>query len=131
MLRVTYDSDLDSDYKKELDSCTSIQDLKALISKYGVVSPDLNNVVIESDSDYREFTEGLAMERQKQYAGDEWCQRFASLLVPGYILYASLLSKKDGVPWGVAYLRMCAEGFVPNVDPELAKQEIFSPLSSA
>ena len=128
MLQITYESELDSDYRKELDSCISVQDLKALIQKYEAVSPDLKDVVIESDADYKEFREGLAVERTGQYAGDEWCERFGSLAIPAYIHFASLLSGTYGAPWGVAYLRMWAEGFVPGVDPELAKQEIFSLL---
>jgi hypothetical protein len=88
----------------------------------------LKDVVIESDADYNEFKKGLAVERTGQYAGDEWCERFGSLALPVYMLYASLLAGKYGAPWGVAYFRMCAEGAVPGVDPELAKQEIFSLL---
>jgi hypothetical protein len=130
MLQITYESELDSDYRKELDSCTSVQDLKALIDKYKAVSPDLKDVVIESDADYNEFKKGLAVERTGQYAGDEWCERFGSLALPVYMLYASLLAGEYGAPWGVAYFRMCAEGAVPGVDPELAKQEIFSFLPS-
>jgi hypothetical protein len=128
MLQITYESELDSDYRKELDSCSSIQDLKNLIDKYKEISPDLKDVGIESDSDYDEFRKGFTLERSGQCAGDDWCTKFASLLIPAYILYASLLAEKYGAPWGVAYLRMCAEGFVPGVDPELAKQEIFSLL---
>lgn len=130
MLIITYESELDSDYKKELDSCSSKRDLKSLIDKYREVSPDLKEVVIESDSDYDKFMMGLTLERSGEYAGDEWSEKFASLLAPTYLLQASLLAKKYGAPWGVAYLRMCAEGFVPGVDPELAKQEIFSLLPS-
>ena len=128
MLQITYESELDTDYKKELDSCCSIQDLKILIDKYKEVSPDLKDVVIENDSDYGEFRKGLTLERSGEGAGDVWYTKFASLLIPAYILYASLLAEKYGAPWGVAYLRLCAEGFVPGVDPELAKQEIFSLL---
>lgn len=128
MLQITYESELGSDYRKELDSCSSILDLKNLIDKYKEISPDLKDVVIESDSDYDEFRKGFTLERSGQYAGDDWCTKFTSLLIPAYILYASLLAEKYGAPWGVAYLRMCAEGFVPGVDPELAKQEIFSLL---
>lgn len=130
MLQITYESELDSDYRKELDSCSSIPDLKNLIDKYKEISPDLKDVVIESDSDYDEFRKGYTLERSGQCAGDDWYTKFASLLIPAYILYASLLADKYGAPWGVAYLRMCAEGFVPGVDPELAKQEIFSLLPS-
>ena len=128
MLQITYESELDTDYKKELDSCCSIQDLKILIDKYKEVSPDLKDVVIKNDFDYGEFRKGFTLERSGKGAGDVWYTKFASLLIPAYILYASLLAEKYGAPWGVAYLRLCAEGFVPGVDPELAKQEIFSLL---
>ena len=63
MLQITYESELDSDYRKELDSCSSIPDLKILIDKYKKVSPDLEDVVIESDSDYGEFRKGFTLER--------------------------------------------------------------------
>lgn len=128
MLQITYESELGSDYREDLDSCSSVQDLKNLIDKYKEISPDLKDVEIESDSDYNEFRKGFTLERSGKGASDVWYAKFASLLIPAYILYASLLAEKYGAPWGVAYLRMCAEGFVPGVDPEFAKQEIFSLL---
>lgn len=127
-MEINYDSELFSSYKEELDLCSSLSDFQNLIFKYSVVSPDLKEVKLETQEEYSEFLDGYNLEKQKIFSGEDWCSKYASIILPYYIFYAQLLADKYGVPWGVAYLRMCAENYVPGIDPELAKQEIFKPL---
>ena len=125
-MEVTYESDLFTSYKQELDLCQDFHDVKFLVGKYSKVSPDLASAQMESPEDFKEFRKGIVNDSQGNPPGEEWLKKYASIAIPLYILRAQLIAYEFGVPWGVAYLQMCVAGIVPGVDPELAKQEIFS-----
>ena len=128
-MEITYETDsLVPLYLGELEACKDFQSLRSLIDKYRAVSPDLAEVKMESPTDFNAFRKGLEEDRKGDHPDEEWLRSYASLAIPFYMLKAEMLSQKFGAPWGVAYLRMCAEGVVPGIDPEAAKQEIFRPI---
>lgn len=124
-MNLDYETDLYYEYKNKLENCSDYSSLKNLILEYSPISPDLMEVKVESDENYQEFFDGFKLERQRTFAGEEWHNKYGPILLPYYIFRAQLLADKYQVPCGLAYLRMCAEGCVPGVDCELAKQEIF------
>jgi hypothetical protein len=127
-MQVSFNTDLFLSYKEELDGCKNFQSVRSLIEKYKVVSPDLAAVKMETPEDFESFRGGLDADKQGNHPGEDWLRSYASIAIPLYILKAELLSKEFGVPWGVAYLQMCATGAVPGIDPEAAKQEVFLPI---
>lgn len=95
------------EYRRELDLCQDLQSLQALISKYSVMSPDLEKVKMDTLEEYEEFKAGLVRERQGIFNGEEWCAKYASIVCPVYMVYADVIAERFGVPWGTAYLQMC------------------------
>lgn len=128
-MEITYETDSPVPlYLEELEACKDFQSLRSLIDKYRLVSPDLAEVKMGNPADFEEFRKGLEEDRKGNHPNEEWLRNYASIAIPAYILRAELLSQEYGVPWGVAYLQMCAAGVVPGVDPEAAKQEFFEPI---
>lgn len=128
-MEITYETDsLVPVYLEELEACKDFQSLRYLIDKYRTVSPDLAEVRVESQEDFNTFRKGLEEDRKGNPPNEEWLRKYASLAIPFYMLKAEMLSQKFGAPWGVAYLRMCAEGVVPGIDAEAAKREVFQPI---
>lgn len=107
-MEITPDTDLFSEYKAEFDLCNDLHSIRSLIDKYKEVSPDLKYVQMESPEDFEGLKEGLASDRRGEYPGDEWCKKYGSIVIPASILQAQLIANKFEVPWGVAYLQLCA-----------------------
>lgn len=107
-MEITYETDLFSQYKADFDLCHDLQSLRSLIDKYKAVSPDLADVKMENSGDYEDFMKGLNSDRQGWYPGYKWCKKYGSLVIPINILQAQLTANEFGVPWGVAYLQICA-----------------------
>ena len=124
-IQINYNTDLYPQFKDDLNACENLSDYKAVIEKYKYISPDLKQFRLDTEAEAEEFKAGLKLNRQGIYAGQEWSDRYATLLIPAYILHATVLAHKFEVTWGIAYLKMCEAGAVPGVDPEAAKREEF------
>jgi hypothetical protein len=98
-----------SRYVKSLSACRSRADLLALLREpiHRECAPDALAAAEEMrDEDWPEFEEGLRKERRKQFAGEEWCDRFGAIAIPDAMSMASVLAKKYSVPWGCAFIRL-------------------------
>jgi hypothetical protein len=106
MIYINEDTDLVPVYIEELDSCHDLPSIQALLVKYSEISPDLGEVEMNTQKDFNEFRAGLLLERQGESAGEVWCKKYASIVLPSYMIRASIIAEKYMVPWGVAYQQL-------------------------
>jgi hypothetical protein len=98
-------------YMKALEGAKTLKSLAAAVQKYKKIAADACAVVDGmGEADFTEWRRGLASERKKEFAGDEWCQRFGAILIPRVMLEVGLVANHFVAPWGCAYIRMREEG---------------------
>ena len=105
-MKVTYLSDIPAEYRAAIDGAVSVSSLIDAIEPFIEVAQDAYVAAVEmSEADFASFRSGLALERAGDYAGDEWGERYAAILLPSRMVEAQLLAAEFGVPWGTAYIR--------------------------
>lgn len=114
MRPITYVSDQQADYTNALARCSWLADLLALVRDYGDLTGDARAVVEQmTGADYQEFSRGLLKERRGKYAGDQWADKYAAILMPEVMFRVSLVAQQFKVPWGCAYIRLKETDMLP------------------
>jgi hypothetical protein len=106
MIYIDEETDLVPVYTKELDSCHDLPSLQALLAKYSEIFPDLGEIEMNTQEDFNEFRAGLLLERRKEFAGEAWAKKYASIALPKLMMLAMIISNQYMVPWGVAYQQL-------------------------
>jgi hypothetical protein len=98
------------DYAAAVSSASDLASLRVVLEDWATYAPDAVTCAAEMTADdWPEFARGLALERSKKFAGQDWYDRFVAILLPERMVTASMLADQMCVPWGVAFIRLCEE----------------------
>lgn len=110
---IHYGDESDQKYCTGLDKCRVPSDLTDLVERYAALFPDAyeqgKNL---SDEDFMKFRSGLKKERKGRFAGEDFMRAFGAILMPANMIHIGLLANKFGVPFGLAFCRMKANGML-------------------
>ncbi len=105
-MKISYLSEPVADYHKELDTCDSLFELRIFVEKWKLLANDAFDVAQAMTSDdWPTFRKGLKSERRGRYAGDNWTERYAAILLPEILFKVSMTANQFICPWGLAYCR--------------------------
>jgi hypothetical protein len=106
--RISYTTDDPTPrYNAGLDRAKDPIALKAFLREWPNLAPDaIAAAKTIKRTDWAEWRRGLDSERKGTFAGLEWAERFAVILMPGRMLRTSMLAEQFIVPWGLAWLRL-------------------------
>jgi len=116
----------DRDYAKALTDCSTLAELRELVTAYAPLALDAQPVVAAmTDADFTKFLKGLKSERRGKFAGDAWAQKFGAVLMPWPMMRVTQIADQFKVPFGVAWFR-CKE-----LRPDLLKVDVGAPSEAA
>jgi len=102
-----------TDYGKAIDDATTLTALMNTMVIWRWIANDAMLIVARMDQkDFVEFREGLALERESKFAGEAWAKRFAAITMPEMMIRVGAVAGNYGVPWGLAFNRMCEAGLL-------------------
>lgn len=101
-----------ADYQKGLDKATNRIELINHIREYRSIAFDAYKAATRISEDWLEFKTGLERERKKEYAGEEWNEKYADILLPRVMFEATVVATQFMIPWGVAFRRLVDVGFI-------------------
>ena len=55
----------------------------------------------------------LEAETGKRFAGEQWAERYGPIVMPETLVVVSEYAARFQVPWGLMYIRMRDEGWLP------------------
>lgn len=113
-LQITYlTEDPARDYSKAIRKATTLGELKEAIKDFESIAPDALEAAREmSVEDFTEF------KKQIKYAArtmpEEWTRKFVDrwgvIVMPSWMIKASMVAEHFHVPWGTAFIRLKEEG---------------------
>ena len=109
---ITYTCDFFKEYAIGLRQCDTRRRLSEFLEHWLAFASDAIDARPKSDTEFVEFSVGLRMESRGKYAGDEWAQRFGTILMPEILFQVAVISQKFNVPWGTAFTRCQDVGFI-------------------
>lgn len=106
-------SDPIAQYTQELTNCKTLISLQAFLERWGDLAPDaFNTGSTLNEKTFKEFLHGFKKERTGEYAGDEWAEKYGSILVPELFVIVGMMANEFIVPFGVMFLRLEKEGMI-------------------
>ena len=96
-------------YAKDIYMCLSRAELlnKLEFGGYVELCSDAIKVIKEMKGDeFPAFREGLKKERKGEFAGVEFSEKYADVLMPKMLFEASMVAAQYKVPWGLAFIRV-------------------------
>ena len=116
-IRIHYTSDTNKDYVDGLTKATTLGELQRHVHTYQRVADDAWKIAQEMDAAaFHEWRTGLRMERKRQFAGEQWAERYGALLMPRVLMEVEMVSNHFKAPWGCAYIRLKEEGIIKEVN---------------
>ena len=113
---IGYQSEPIEDYQKALNGAKTLDGLRKAVGKFALIAGDAAEVVSGMDEDaFKEWAAGLAMERKKQFAGEDWVEKYGAIVMPIVMLEVGMIAQHFGAPWGCAYIRMKEAGRIKEV----------------
>lgn len=110
MKEIGYRSETELEYAQDLDKCNGVVDLLRTLNEYGDLTKDAREAAYKiMDADWDSFKQGLKNERKGIFAGEEWFQKYQSILMPEKMVHISMVAERFKVPFGCAYIRMKEE----------------------
>jgi hypothetical protein len=105
-------SDLDAKgYVDDISSASDLKSLRDIIERWSNFAQDAWVIVRDMpEEDFEPFRKGLRAERRGKFAGEEWSDRFGSILLPEVMIKVSMVAEHFKVPWGLALHRLVQEG---------------------
>src|SRR5258708_789791 len=114
MTPITYISEQPHDYARAIDDASTLISLQSVIAEWRSLAEDAWKIALAmKDSDFADFRAGLRLERRGKFAGEEWNERFADILMPAVMFKVSITANEYKVPWGLAYIRLKETGKLP------------------
>lgn len=112
MESITYVSENARMYANALSAASSLEELQLVLRTYKAIAPDALAAAPTSDSEFAEWRAGLEQERRGQFAGEEWCERWGTVLIPELMMRVTEVAAKYHVPWGLAFHRLVDTGHI-------------------
>lgn len=101
------ESKSDTAYARQLTDCSTLDELRALVTFYSDLSVDAVSVVAAMTADdFTEFRRGLRSERKGRFAGEPWMLRFGAVLMPMPMLRISQIADQFKAPFDVTWRRL-------------------------
>jgi len=111
MERISYLSEPDQEYCKQLADQTTLDDLRAFTKFYEPIAADAYEIAATmTEDDFKAFRAGLKKERRGKFAGVPWMERFGAVLLPAVMFEVGVVMVNYHVPFGLAYIRMREAG---------------------
>lgn len=105
--KIGFLSDPSKAYTDDLTKAKSLTELQVVGKKWESVASDaLMRIREMSQEDFETFRHGLARERRGHFAGEEFSERFANIMMPDILFAASMKAIEFKAPWGLCYIRM-------------------------
>lgn len=112
-LEIGYLSSADQDYCRLLPLQKSLKALRKLTKQYDRIAADAHEIAEKmTEEDFVEFRAGLAKEKQGEFAGEIFMEKFGAILLPTVLLQVGMTAKQFGAPFGVAYIKMKDAGHI-------------------
>lgn len=112
MKPITNLSEQGEDYCTALSKCKSLSELMELLESYRSICPDALKAAPRDKEEFAAFRSGLRKERSGVFAGEEFDQRFGSVLMPDLLIRVTPIAEKFCIPWGLAFIRLRDEGYI-------------------
>lgn len=106
---ITHISDQAADYVREVESCKTLAQLRAVLEDYAPLFPDALEQCPADDSEFNAWLVGMKSERSGMFAGESWLNRFGHIIMPYVAVRISIIADRNHAPWGLMYLRMQQE----------------------
>lgn len=120
---IGYIDEPDVEWRESLDAVRLCFDLKKLAERFAPLFPDAYEQAINmDDDDFMQFRAGLVKERKGRFAGEDFMNKFGSIMLPANMLHVGQVSAKFGVPFGLAFCRMIEAGML-DISSGIAKIE--------
>ena len=104
---IDYISETTADYNKMLDEADTLEKLVKGVTDFKLIANDaLKKVSTMDQAAFEDFRGGLAMERKRKFAGEEWNDKYGEIIIPSVIMAVAVVAHQFMVPWGCAYIRM-------------------------
>lgn len=111
MTPVTYTSEQPKDYAEALSGASTLDELVKVAEAWQEVASDALAIVKGmTPADFEQWRSGLAKERKGNFAGMEFQNRYAVVLMPERLFKVSMMALEFSVPWGLMYLRLKETG---------------------
>jgi hypothetical protein len=111
MTPVTYTSEQPKDYAKALSEASTLDELVKVAEAWQEVASDALAIVKGmTPADFAHWRKGLAIERRGKFAGLDFQEKYAAVLMPERLFKVSMMALEFSVPWGLMYLRLKETG---------------------
>lgn len=125
-LEIRYNSMADQDYYRLLPLQKSLKALRKLTKQYDRIAADAREIAEKmTEEDFIEFRDGLLKEKQGEFAGEVFMEKYGAILLPTVLLQVGMTAKHFCVPFGVAYIRMKEHGQI--VEDSAGRASIVQP----
>lgn len=102
-MRITHYSETDKEYIREVRSCKTLSELRAITERYKTVAEDAHATAMTmTEQDFAEFCKS----RSEFKPSLIWMNKYGEVLLPKVIIEVGLIACKFHMPFGAAYLRM-------------------------
>lgn len=110
-IRIGYISETPKDYSVGLSKCKTLAALREHVETYRRVADDAWQIVKDMEQPaFLELLRGLRKERNGEFAGDEWAEKYMDVMLPEILFRVSAVAVQYGTPWGCAYIRLKEAG---------------------
>ena len=105
-------------YGQERLAAKTLTELKAVLARWKSLALDAWVVGQKmTEADFIEYQQGVALESQTIYGGDEWYEKFKDIIFPAVMFSVAFTSVEYGAPWGYCFDQYVEQGFI-TVDDE-------------
>ena len=110
------------DWSKGIDSAETWQELFIHGLRYSNLFPDaFDQICTMGESGFEDWKTGLARERNKLFAGEEWSTKFANIIIPELAMQVNVIASTLQVPWGLAFRQCVKAKFIKISKADVAK----------
>jgi hypothetical protein len=103
------DSNPERDYNMGVAAAADKEALIKAIEPFEVIAADALKSA-RAMTDFGEFKRGLELERKGKFAGTEWAEKYADIVMPEVMFTVSLYAAKFMAPWSVTLKRLMDVG---------------------
>jgi len=111
---IGYLSEIVPQYAGDIRSAADVglDALRERLAYWAPICPDAL-AACPSPDEFAEFASGLEAETGKRFAGEQWAERYGPIVMPETLVVVSEYAARFQVPWGLMYIRMRDEGWLP------------------
>lgn len=123
-MEITNETDPARDYINAVDNAENLDQLQAGIYPYQKVCDDAYTAsLMMNDNAFPQFRAGLVELRLGKSPNNEWYESWAAIALPDVLASCTCVSVFYKIPWGMAYLRLLAAGFIEQNDLGVASMK--------